>query len=74
MANRLAGKSRMTAEEKEQLRIKKLLSKDKFEQSNMGDFQNLYPLRRGLIQEHDKLMDEYDTIYKKAKEVYEESL
>jgi hypothetical protein len=64
----------MTPDEKELLRQKKLRSKDKFEQSNMGDFQNLYPLRRGLIAEHDKLMDEYDLIYKKAKEVYEESL
>lgn len=39
----------------------------------MGDFQNLYPLRRGLILHHDMLMDEYDEIYAKSKVVYEET-
>jgi len=73
MASRLVGKNRMTAEEKEQTRAKKLRIKDKYEQSNMGDFQNLYPLRRGLIPRHDDLMEEYESIHKRAKEVYDET-
>ncbi len=38
MASRLVGKNRMTADEKEQVRAKKLRIKDKYEQSNTGDF------------------------------------
>jgi len=44
MANRLVGKHRMTQVEREQLKEKKLRVKDKFENNNLGDFQNLYPL------------------------------
>lgn len=29
----------------------------------MGDFQNLYPLPRGVTLEQDKLMDVYDDLY-----------
>lgn len=54
MASRLVGKHKMTTEEREFQRQKKLRMKDKFEQTNMGDFQNLYPLRKGLIDQHDK--------------------
>jgi tubulin polyglutamylase TTLL6/13 len=38
MANRLVGKSRMTAAEREALREKKLRIKDKYENNNLGDF------------------------------------
>ena len=38
MANRLTGKSRLTAAEKEALKAKKTRIKDKFENNNMGDF------------------------------------
>ena len=48
MANRLTGKTRMTPAEKEALKQKKMRIKDKFENNNMGDFQNLYPLKRGV--------------------------
>ena len=70
MANRLVGKSRMTAAERDQLREKKLRIKDKYENNNLGDFQNLYPLRRGVRVEDDALMDRYEKIYQKAYEVY----
>lgn len=73
MASRLIGKQRMTAEEREALRLKKLRLKDKFEFNNLGDFQNLYPLRRDLMPRHDELMDKYERIYKKSREVYEET-
>lgn len=53
--------------------MKKLRLKDKFEFNNLGDFQNLYPLRRDLIDRHDELMDKYERIYKKSREVYEET-
>jgi predicted transposase YdaD len=38
MANRLVGKQRMSMEEREALRQKKLRIKDKFENNNLGDF------------------------------------
>jgi len=38
MANRLVGKQRMSMEERELLRQKKLRIKDKFENNNLGDF------------------------------------
>lgn len=40
----------------------------------MGDFQNLYPLRRGLLIDHDDKMEQYDIIMKKSREVYEENI
>ena len=39
----------------------------------MGDYQNLYPLKRGVSDKDDRMMDQYDYIYKKAKDVYSES-
>lgn len=52
-----------------------MVSKDKFENSNSGDFQNLYPLPRGVSEEQDRLMDVYDYLYLKvARDVYIESL
>ena len=63
----------MTAAEREQLREKKLRIKDKYENNNLGDFQNLYPLWRGVRVEDDAMMDRYDKIYQKAYEVYLDS-
>lgn len=41
----------------------------------MGDFQNLYPLPRGVSEEDDELMDTYERIYwKHARRVYEEGV
>lgn len=57
MANRLVGKSRQTMEEREALKEKKMRIKDKFENNNMGDFQNLYPLKRGVSDKDDRMMD-----------------
>lgn len=57
MANRLVGKQRMTPQEREALKQKKLRIKDKFENNNMGDYQNLYPLKRGVNNHDDRLMD-----------------
>jgi|APCry1669190327_1035288.scaffolds.fasta_scaffold16013_1 hypothetical protein len=45
--------------------------KDKFENNNMGDFQNLYPLRLGVCEEDDKLMEKYELFLKKSKELHE---
>ena len=41
----------------------------------MGDFQNLFPLPRGVSEEDDELMDTYERIYwKHARRVYEETV
>ena len=69
-ANRMVGKSRLTQVERDVIREKKLRIKDKYENSNMGDFQNMYPLKRGVCLRDDALMEKYDFIYKKAKDVY----
>jgi tubulin polyglutamylase TTLL6/13 len=73
MANRLVGKNRMTAEDREELKEKKMRIKDKFENNNMGDFQNLYPLKRGVNKADDVLMDRYEFIFKKAKDICAET-
>ena len=57
MANWLVGKQRMTPAEREALKAKKLRIKDKYENNNMGDYQNLYPLKKGVSKHDDKLMD-----------------
>jgi tubulin polyglutamylase TTLL6/13 len=66
---RLRGQGKISQQEKEQLRQKKLMLKDKFENSNMGDFQNLYPLRLGVCEEDDKLMEKYELFQRKSKEL-----
>jgi tubulin polyglutamylase TTLL6/13 len=58
---KISNKQKQT--EKEQRKQRKLAKKDKYENSNMGDFQNLYPLPKGVSKEQDKLMDFYDNIY-----------
>jgi tubulin polyglutamylase TTLL6/13 len=39
----LKGKSRLTIEEKEQLKSKKMNKRDAFERKNMGDFELIFP-------------------------------
>ena len=59
--------------EREELRQQRLQQKDLFETCNMGDFQNLYPLPRGICDEYDKKMDFYDNIYFKiSKQAHQE--
>lgn len=73
MASRLVGKPKQSHADREALKAKKTRIKDKWENNNMGDFQNLYPLRRGVTADIDELQDRYEMIFKKSKEVYEES-
>lgn len=67
-------KPEIEIQNKQEIELKRLTclhEKDKFENSNMGDFQNLYPLPRGVSKEQDDLMDLYDYIYmRKSREVY----
>jgi len=44
MQNRLTGVRRMTVEEKEQTRVKKLVYKDKYEMKRRGGYERIYPL------------------------------
>ena len=48
--------------------------KDKFEQANLGGYEMLYPLKRGLTLEEDALMDKYEFLLAKSKEIWEESI
>ena len=49
------------------MRDKKLILKDKFEQTHLGQFEMLYPLN-----DNEPLMKKYDYILEKSKEVWEE--
>ena len=66
MASRLVGKHRANQADREALKAKKLRIKDKWETNNMGDFQHLYPLRRGIFVKDDQLQDRYEMIGRKA--------
>lgn len=68
------GKTKMNQEEKEQQRDKKLKIKDKYEQANLGGYEMLYPIKRGVNTEDDALMDKYDFLLAKSKEIWEESI
>ena len=70
----LVGKTKLNQEEKDIQREKKLKVKDKFEQANLGGYEMLYPLKRGLIPEDDALMDKYEFLLAKSKEIWEESI
>ncbi len=70
----LVGKTKLNQEEKEQIRDKKLKLKDKYEQANLGGYEMLYPLKRGVVPEDDALMDKYDFLLAKSKEIWEESI
>jgi hypothetical protein len=56
------------------IREKKLRIKDKFERNNLGDFEIMYPLAKGVSEEQDELMSMYDAILVKSKEIWEESI
>lgn len=49
----LVGKQKMNLDEKESIREKKMKVKDKFEQANLGGYEMLYPLKRGVTPEDD---------------------
>lgn len=70
----LTGKIKLTNDEKEKLREKKLKVKDKFEMNNLGNYEFLYPLPFGENEENDMLMDKYDNLLIKSKEIWEESI
>ena len=70
----LVGKTKLNQEEKEVQREKKLKVKDKFEQANLGGYEMLYPLKRGANAEDDSLMDKYELLLAKSKEIWEESI
>lgn len=44
----LTGKQKFSQEEKETIREKKQRIKDKFEMNNLGNYEVLYPLKRGV--------------------------
>ena len=71
MVNRLVGKNRISNLEKEALKQKKMRIKDKFENNNLGDFQNLYPLKKGICDRDDYLMEKYELIYSRSKDIFE---
>ena len=56
------------------MREKKMKIKDKYEQANLGGYEMLYPLKRGLNQEDDSLMEKYEYLLSKSKEIWEESI
>ena len=47
-------KPKQSHADRDAIKAKKTRIKDKWENNNMGDFQNLYPLRKGINQEDDK--------------------
>lgn len=42
--------------------------------NNLGNYEMLYPLIRGEREEFDTLMDKYDSLLLKSKEIWEESI
>ena len=70
----LVGKQKMNLDEKESIREKKMKVKDKFEQANLGGYELLYPIKRGVTPEDDQLMDKYEFLLAKSKEIWEESI
>jgi hypothetical protein len=59
--------------ETDQKKLKCMFDKDKHENSNMGDYQNMYPLPRGVSEDQDRQMDQYDYIYfRKSRDIYME--
>jgi len=64
----------MNLDEKESIREKKMKVKDKFEQANLGGYELLYPIKRGVTPEDDQLMDKYEFLLAKSKEIWEESI
>ena len=56
------------------MRLKKIKLKDRYEQSNLGGFECIYPLRKGVSEDQDLLQYEYDIILQKSRELYEDTL
>ena len=70
----LVGKQKVSPEEKEALREKKLRIKDKYETTHLGNYEMLYPLKKGQDEKQDNLMEKYDMLLAKSKEIWEESI
>ena len=49
----LTGKQKLSNEEKESLREKKTRIKDKYEFNNLGGYEKLYPLKKGMCKHDD---------------------
>jgi hypothetical protein len=56
------------------MREKKLRIKDRYEQGNLGGYEMLYPLKKGVAPEDDALMEKYEFLLAKSKEIWEESI
>lgn len=77
MQNRLIGAKRMTLEEKEELRVKLLAQKDKFELNNSGGYERIYPMNPNTIgsdQITDKLQTEYEYLIAASLSVWGEQM
>lgn len=75
MQNRLQGMRRLSIEEKEQIRQKKLSFKDKYEYRLRGAYERIYPLTEEQIQSSPKfslLQQQYDFLIAASKEVWGE--
>ncbi|CDW87803.1 tubulin-tyrosine ligase family protein [Stylonychia lemnae] len=70
----LVGKQKVSQEEREALREKKLRLKDKYETNHLGNYEMLYPLKKGADEYSDQLMEKYDLLLVKSKEIWEESI
>ena len=70
----LTGKQKLSTEEKDAIREKKMKMKNKWEMNNLGDFEVVYPLKKGVTVENDELMHKYDVFIAKSKEIWEESI
>lgn len=57
MQNRLTGVRRLTIEEKEQIRAKKLVYKDAYELKLKGSYERIFPLTEEQIKEEPHLAE-----------------
>jgi len=65
----LTGKQKISAEEKDLRRQKKQRIKDKYEFSNLGNFEMLYPQK-----DDQEFMNRYDSFMEISKQLWEESI
>lgn len=73
MQNRMQGIRRLTLEEREQLKIKKLSFKDKYEMRLRGDYERIYPLPdEELTGKKLEQQSQYDFLIAASKEVWGE--
>ena len=76
MHKRLTGQPRASVEEREQLRLKRLRIKDKFELNNLGDYERIYPLMPAEIDSSEaakEKMENYELFIHYSKEAWGES-